>query len=364
MKSVALVPYCPLPADSGGKTEMWKHLEVLKAMGECTILSAAGKPVGAGWTPEAQQEIEAMGFGIELREKTAGRTLKQLGGIAYAAVCKGLGLEKAFGHTNPYHRHAFPESWWRARTEGADLAVIIYSYWAWLPCRCPKVVALFDLWSDYMWEGSARETEDLRTADLVVVISKNEEEKLKQRGIRNVLWSPPSVPPEETPDRSAVGLVGSGNPFNVEGLRWLEAAANRSHLPVRVYGALARQAHGDGFEKIGAYMDDYQPYRECGIVLMTTARGMGVQIKGIQALACGRAIVARRGAMRGLPAADGAWVEVDTPEDMIRAAEELRGDPAARRVAKEAAAAYYEKHLHHERVRDALRGAYEALLKR
>ena len=41
MKSVVLTPYCPLPADHGGKVEMWKHLDLLRTMGGCTIASAA-----------------------------------------------------------------------------------------------------------------------------------------------------------------------------------------------------------------------------------------------------------------------------------------------------------------------------------
>ena len=42
----------------------------------------------------------------------------------------------------------------------ADLVVVHYSYWAWLPCAAPKVVALLDLWSDVMRWWNRREIED------------------------------------------------------------------------------------------------------------------------------------------------------------------------------------------------------------
>ena len=56
MKSVMLLPYCTIPADHGGKAEMWKALECLRDLGPCTILSARTRPVGMGWTPAARDE--------------------------------------------------------------------------------------------------------------------------------------------------------------------------------------------------------------------------------------------------------------------------------------------------------------------
>jgi len=52
--------------------------------------------------------------------------------------------KRTFGHSNRYYRYAFPEAWWLSKTRGTDLAVVNYSYWSWLPCRCPKVVVLLD----------------------------------------------------------------------------------------------------------------------------------------------------------------------------------------------------------------------------
>jgi hypothetical protein len=358
MKSVALVPHCPLPADTGGKTETWKHLQALRAEGECTIVSASTRPVGAGWTPARREEIRRRGFAVSLREDDIPtRSFRQWGGMAYAAAAKMLRLEKAFGHSNPYHRHAFPEDWWRGKTIGADLAVIHYSYWAALPCACPKAVILLDLWSDYMWEGPRREKQDLMTADLVVTISKDEENTLRGWGLKRTLWSPPRVPRMEFADSHRIGLLGSDSPVNREGLRWLMAGGT---LPTRVYGGLAAHATGAGFIPVGRYDEWETPYRECGIILMPTALGMGVQIKGVESLAAGRVLVARKGAMRGLPPGEGAWIEVDSPEEMMEAAARLASNRSEREARMRAAHAYYQTHLDSERIGLELTAAFRA----
>ncbi|CAK8717930.1 Glycosyltransferase subfamily 4-like N-terminal domain-containing protein [Candidatus Electronema halotolerans] len=362
MKSVVLTPYCPLPSDTGGKVEMWKHLDLLQTMGECTIASAATRPAGMGWTAEMKKQIEERGFAVRLREELySSRNWRQWAGLAYGAVCKGLKLERAFGHANPYHRHAFPPDFLLECSRDADLAVINYSYWTWLPTACPKVLVLLDLWSNQMWGGSRCETEDLRKADLIVVISKDEEIQLRRRGVNNILWSPPLAQPSDFPLTDRVGLTGSANFFNQEGLRWLGQAAMPQPLPFTVYGALSQFALWPDVLKVTRYVDNNQPYQECGIILLPTALGMGVQIKVVEALAAGRAIVARNGAMRGLPPSEGAWLEVNSPAEMWAQAERLSKDAQLRTAQAAKAKAYYQQHLDADNILAELRQAYSAL---
>ncbi|WP_420209513.1 glycosyltransferase family protein [Candidatus Electronema sp. JC] len=361
MKSAVLTPYCPLPADHGGKVEMWKHLNLLRTMGECSIVSAASRPAGMGWTDTARQQIEERGFSVRLREELhPARSWRQLAGLAYGAVCKGLGLERAFGHANPYHRHAFPPDFLLECSRDADLVVINYSYWAWLPTRCPKVVIVHDLLSQVMRGGCRRETEELAAADLVVVISKDEEIELRRRGLTKVLWNPPLVQPSQFPLTEQVGLIGSVNRFNQEGLRWLSQAAPPA-LPVSIYGGLAQFANWPEARKTARYADSCQPYQDCGIILLPTASGTGVQIKVVEALAAGRAIVARKGALRGLPPGAGAWLEVDSPQAMWAQASRLSRDAALREEQAAQARAYYRQHLDAEKLLAELRAAYAAL---
>jgi len=359
MKSAVLLPYCPWPSDTGGKVEMLKQLGILKTLGDCSILSASTKPVGRGWSDEKRSIAERDGYSVFLREDECGRNTAQLAGIGYAAVCKALGLEKAFGHSNSYHHYAFPVQWWKRRTEGSDVAVINYSYWAWLPCSCPKVVVLLDMWSDYMWEGPTKEVEDLETADLVIVISKEEEKKLNDRGVKKTLWSPPAVKYMDLPLTSSIGCVGSANKFNIEGLRWLENAC--PDVSVRIYGSLSEHVKCQNFIRAGRYADTMDPYRECGIIILPKGHGMGVQIKAIEALASGRAIVARKGSMCGLPEGGGAWIEVERHEEMVEAALYMKTDSAARHRQAEAAKEYYRKYLDYDGIINMARNAYLGL---
>ncbi len=336
---------------------MGKALECLRDLGPCTILSARTRPVGMGWTQAARDEFKKKGFSLVFREDDESRRFRpgRVWGMVYAAGCKAMGMERAFGHANPYHRLAFDPGWVARHAESADLAVFAYSYWAGFQLPCPKAVLLLDLWSDFMRGGTETETRDLKTADLVVVISKQEEARLHGRGIFRTLWSPPFVADQDLPDSVDIGIVGSANAFNWAGLRWLGAGLPDS--PIKIFGGLAKYASESGFEPVGRYGDAMDPYRQCGIILMTTAEGMGVQIKSIEALAAGRAIVARRGAMRGIPPGNGAWIEVDAPEEMREVARRLQRDPEARRAQMAAAQDYYHTHLNARRLRAELRAA-------
>lgn len=363
MKSACLVPYSPYPVDSGAKAEMCRHLQVLKELGQCKIVSAKGKPVGAGWTDEAVRHFLDAGFEISFREDYQSElSLSQMAGIAYAAIFKALHVESAFGHSNPYHRFAFPPEWFQAETSDADIVVVNYSFWSWLPCACPKVVALLDLWSDYMRFWNYRETEDLALADLVLSISKDEENSMRSKGTTKLMWCPPGVEAIELEDSFCVGIVGSASRFNIDGIRWLEKSLASSDLRVRVYGGLAESVRREGFDPVGRYEDKYSPYRECGIILMTTTGGMGVQIKGVEALASGRAIIARKRAMRGLPEHD-AWIEVSTPEDMLASAIRLRDNRDERISLSRAARNYYDKYLAVDKVNSQLVKKYRQLAK-
>lgn len=362
MKSVVLTPYCPWPTDTGAKIEMLKHLLILKELGECQIASATSRPVGTGWNQSTLATAQLLGYEVFLRENWQRRlSANGLCGMLYAIVCKGLQLERAFGHANPYHRYAFPLLWWQELTKNAQLAVINYSYWARLPTNIPKVIILHDLLSDIMWGGDRCETEELRQADLVVAISKKEEEKLRTRGVMNVIWSPPLVDPYETDMNNHVGIVGSGNIFNLEGIKWLQQGGTFDDIDLTIYGGLADKVIGK-WGRVPSYADIYTPYRECGIILLTTALGTGVQIKAIEALACGRVIIARKGAMRGIPASQEAWIEVETAAEMREQLDRYKKDDRMCVEQGEQARHYYDTYLDSQTISANLRSAYTKLL--
>ena len=90
---------------------------------------------------------------------------------------------------------------------------------------------------------------------------------------------------------------------------------------------------------------------------------MGVQIKTVEALAAGRAIVARTGAMRGLPPGDGAWIEVKTPEAMWEQAALFSCHAHLREEQGAKARAYYQEHLDSRKILADLRAAYSSLVR-
>ena len=362
MKSSVLLPYCPLPVDTGAKTIMVKHLQHLRSMGECEVVSARTRPVGAGWSERFEAELQNQGFDLSFRKKNFFSS-KRLLGLLYGSICKGLRLEKAFGHSNSYHKSAFDAEWWFEKTRSSDIAEIHYSYWAHFPCDCPKVVVVHDLWSDIMWGGSKKETTDLKTADLVVTVSFDEKRTLQKRGLTNVHWSPPCVNEEVFCDSQKVAVLGSGNRHNVEGINWLRnGLKSKLSQKINCYGAISQYvASDDNFVVNGFYEHTLTPFEECGIVLMLTTEGSGTQIKGIESLACGRAIIARKGAMRGLPTDCKGWVEVESVDEMQDKIQDFQNDDASRKKMMEKARAYYQRYLDKDTVLRNLKREYQRL---
>ena len=364
MKSVVLFPYCPWPANSGTNVELFKHLEVLKELGTCCIASARSRPVGGGWTPEAIKHLKEQGYEIVLREDAEKHwTAGQWVGMAYAAVMKSLRLEQTFGHGNPYHRYAYTSDWWQRITRDADLAVINYTFSARLPSKCPKVIVTHEVMSSHHWGGNKLEMKELGQADLVIVVGKEEEEQLKSCGVKNVLWSPPVMHPMDLPVSPKLCLLGSDSNVNISALRWLEEAVSKDTPPIHVYGGLARSVRSEGFVPVGRYEDRYDPYRECGIHLMARSEMPGLQIKVVEALACGRAIVARKGSMRGLPPEPRAYIEVNSPDEMMAAAISLSEDENERLKLSARAKSYYHKYLDSKKVLSDLKDAYCKLIR-
>lgn len=359
MKIIILTPYSPWPANTGTKIEIMKHLDLLKEIGECTIVSAKGKPVGFGWTDESQTALKAKGFALQFREdKCKGLLGKQIYGICYAALCKGMGLDKAFGHSNPYHRYAFEEKWWQEISSGYDLAVMFYGYWSRFATSCPKVIAVHELLSNYHWEGAELETKEMATAQGLIVVGKDEEESLRARGVQNILWSPPTMQSIDLPLTEKVALVGTIAPQNLEGLKWLESTKITLGILIEVYGNIASRTKAPFLVPIGAYKDRTEPYNNCGIHLMTRADRPGLQIKVVEALACGRVIIARKGSMRGLPANENAWIEVNSPEEMMEKAALMAKNKIERQEIAANAQRFYRKHLDCDRVVADLRKFY------
>ena len=67
-------------------------------------------------------------------------------------------------------------------------------------------------------------------------------------------------------------------------------------------------------------------------------------------MACGRVIIARRGAMRGIPDSREAWIEVESPSEMWGQAEKIAKDVYIRAIQGRKTGEFYEKYLNLEQI--------------
>ena len=74
--------------------------------------------------------------------------------------------------------------------------------------------------------------------------------------------------------------------------------------------------------------------------------------------------MARRGAMRGIPLGEGAWLEVSTPGEMWEAVRELQNDSELCSRQMAAAKAYYMEHLNSEKIHKEISSAFLHLSKK
>ena len=154
-------------------------------------------------------------------------------------------------------------------------------------------------------------------------------------------------------------MTGSANRFNLEGLQWLSSGKSIAMPLIQVFGDVSQHVKADFFKSRGRYQDVMDPYRECGVILVPTSLGTGVQIKTVEALAAGSALVVRRGGLRGIPHSTDAWIEVDTPDEMLSVASRLAADSTEREQLGKAAHAYYEKHLNATTIKSKLKSAIQ-----
>ncbi|WP_270935807.1 glycosyltransferase [Falsiroseomonas oryzae] len=162
----------------------------------------------------------------------------------------------------------------------------------------------------------ADELSYLERADVVGAINVEEAAFLRTRlgkeGWRVLLCQPAVTlaPPQEAVPPCDVLIVASDNPTNVRNVRWFV----REVLPclpnprprVRVVGTIGWIANredllADDVEFVGPVRDLAAQYASAALVALPVTVGAGIAIKGLEALAAGKAVVATPLAFRGLP---------------------------------------------------------------
>jgi hypothetical protein len=164
----------------------------------------------------------------------------------------------------------------------------------------------------------------------------------------------PAVPGLPSGAAELVGIVGSANPANVDGLRlfldrsWplIRDRAPRARLKIAgQLGTAVRQWYPDtppdGVEAIGRVEDMAEFYRHVRVVVNPVRVGTGLKIKTIEALAHCRPIVTYPVGCEGIvPAPARAWWVVEDASAMAEACAALLGDPARCDAMAEAAKAF------------------------
>lgn len=202
----------------------------------------------------------------------------------------------------------------------------------------------------------------LQKADLIIAIQRREQEVFRRLvSDRKVICLPHYVPVAPTPERrrrAVVGIVGSSNPSNEEGLASFLAGAwpvVRRHCPtaeLRVFGHLAQIAPNRAdVVRVGYTRTLRRAYRDAAVVINPVRTGTGLKIKTVEALAHGKAVVTTRCGAEGLESGSGsAFLVEDDMHAFGDAVGTLLTDHAARARLASAATAFAQTEFSRERV--------------
>ena len=224
----------------------------------------------------------------------------------------------------------------------------------------------------YVSTGLRQERLALSRADLVLAIQDEEREHFARLaatpvvtlGYRPMLQRLPPAAPGGPP---RLGLVGSDNDRNAEGLAWLQGRvlprlrARHPDLELLLAGTLCDRPGlrlGPGVRPLGALDDLAKLYDRVHLAVSPNRSGTGIHVKNLEAMGCGRTLVMTSTATRGMRGAGRAYLSARSARGFARAVSALLDDPA--RAARMAEAAWRFATANDARVRDTLRAVLEA----
>jgi glycosyltransferase involved in cell wall biosynthesis len=171
-------------------------------------------------------------------------------------------------------------------------------------------------------------------------------------------------------------LGGLDWPPNLEGVRWflanvLPSIRRPSSPPIEVHIIGADpppdvKAHDDGNTvRVHGYVDDLAEHKARADVLIAPLfSGSGVNVKVVEALASGMAVITTPTGVAGLDAVPGRdLVVASSPEEFTGEIDRLARDPEARRSLGESARDYVRKHHDPERVAEMKAKTLRAVLR-
>lgn len=187
----------------------------------------------------------------------------------------------------------------------------------------------------------------LLRSDLVLGIQANESEYLAKLlpgkriatiGIDADLPQEPGLPSIAS---ETIGIIGSDNPANCEGLDlflehcWPIILAQQPQARLCIAGKLGIALQNkladnlpDGVDTLGWIPDLALFYRDLRVIVNPVVRGTGLKIKSVEAMAHARPLVAYPVGLEGMAwSSDLPWIEVGDPQAMASACIALLSDP-------------------------------------
>ena len=210
----------------------------------------------------------------------------------------------------------------------------------------------------------------LLQSDVILGIQPNESEYLAELlpgkrivtvGIDADLPQEPGVPSKAS---ESIGIIGSDNPANCEGLDlflehcWPIIRVRQPHARLCIAGklgiALQNKLAGnlpDGVDTLGWIPDLALFYHDLRVIVNPVVRGTGLKIKSVEAMAHARPLVAYPVGLEGMAWSSALpWIEVADPQAMAAACIALLSDPVRCDVMSESAKQYATQTLGDEYV--------------
>jgi hypothetical protein len=273
-----------------------------------------------------------------------------------------------------------------AEQESIDIFLAYYTFtihaFAGLPFSTALICDTIEIFSMDRLDGSgnlikpvlsfiAHEEKDmLLQSDVILGIQANESDylagllpgkRIATVGIDADLPLDPGLPSKAS---ETIGIIGSDNPANCEGLDlflehcWPAIRALRPQARLCIAGKLgiALQANfsdrlPEGVSTLGWIPDLALFYRELRVIVNPVVRGTGLKIKSVEAMAHARPLVAYPVGLEGMACtSDLPWIEVDDPQAMASACIALLSDPGRCDVMGESAIQYANQTLGDEHV--------------
>lgn len=204
---------------------------------------------------------------------------------------------------------------------------------------------------------AAQEISSLKCYDHVFAINASEAEYLQRQGVAQAAYLPPAIPFRRIENGSGIwrfGLIASQAVPNRDGFEqikpWLATTGPLVLAgPLAVADVAALSGH-PSLTNLGVVDSPADFYRCIDVALSPVRFGAGLKIKVLEALSCGKSVLATSHSIEGFPAGIERFVQI---EDDLSAWNDRQLE-AARDIDTRELAGWYQEHFSPERVRALL----------